>query len=153
MQGVYLVAAELTDQGFIVSLTSRNAFGADLLVTDQRCKKTWSVQVKTTRQTRSFWLVGEHARNIKSPTHVYVFVNLKDKSQRPEYHVVPSEFVATNTKEDKGKTNENVTWYYLDRSDAKPYLEGWTEVFGNPCPAPESEPDYNQIQSETLPVG
>ncbi len=127
MYGVYLVAAELTSLGFIVSLTSRNAFGADLLVTDQLCRKSWSVQVKTTALTRSFWPVGERARNIKCPTHVYVFVNLKEKGCLPEYHVVPSKFVAKKTYEYKTK---GATWYSLDRSDAKPFLEGWTKVFG-----------------------
>ena len=48
MLGVYLTAAELSRLGFIVSPTSRSAFGADLLVPDQHCRKTWSVQVKTT---------------------------------------------------------------------------------------------------------
>jgi acyl-CoA hydrolase len=126
MQGVYLVAAELTSLGFIVSLTSRSAFGADLLVTDQLCRKSWSVQVKTTTVTMSVWHVGEHARKIKSPTHVYVFVKLKEKD-RPEYYVVPSEFVAKKTYEFNTK---NATWYSFDRSDAKPFLEGWTKVFG-----------------------
>jgi hypothetical protein len=70
MQGVYLVAAELTYRGFIVSITSRNAFGADLLVTDQQCRQAWSVQVKTNHQAMSFWLVSKHARNIKSATHI-----------------------------------------------------------------------------------
>ena len=46
MIGAYLVAAELSKQGFIVSPTSRSAAGADLLVTDQACLKAWSVQVK-----------------------------------------------------------------------------------------------------------
>jgi hypothetical protein len=45
--GVYLVAAELSRRNFIVSITSRGAAGADLLVTGQQCKKAWSVQVKT----------------------------------------------------------------------------------------------------------
>jgi hypothetical protein len=35
MQGVHLVAVELTRRGFVASPTSRGAFGADLLVTDQ----------------------------------------------------------------------------------------------------------------------
>lgn len=47
MHGVYLVAAELTRRGLIVSPTLRNALAADLLATDQDCKMTWSVQVKT----------------------------------------------------------------------------------------------------------
>ena len=54
MLGVYLTAAELTNSGFIVSPTSRSALGADLLVTDQRCRMAWSVQVKTQRRQRTF---------------------------------------------------------------------------------------------------
>ena len=77
MLGVYLTAAELTSRGFIVSPTSRSALGADLLVTDQRCQKAWSVQVKTQRQAANYWLVGSHAREINSPTHIYVFINLR----------------------------------------------------------------------------
>ena len=43
MRGVYLVAAELVARGFIVSVTSRGAAGADLLVTDHTCARAWSV--------------------------------------------------------------------------------------------------------------
>jgi hypothetical protein len=53
MLGVYLVAAELSRLGFIVSPTSRSAAGADLLVTDQECQKAWSVQVKTNKNIAS----------------------------------------------------------------------------------------------------
>lgn len=48
MLGVYLTAVELTKLGFIVSPTSRSAFGADLLVTDAGCRKAWSLQSKQT---------------------------------------------------------------------------------------------------------
>jgi hypothetical protein len=47
MQGVLLVAAELSGRGLIVSPTSRSAKGADLLITSQECQKAWSVQVTT----------------------------------------------------------------------------------------------------------
>lgn len=126
MQGVYLVAAELTHLGFIVSPTSRSAFGADLLVTDQHCSRAFSVQVKTNSQRMSFWLVGRHAKELKSPTHIYVLVTLKG-NERPEFHVVTSEFLAENVYEDKSK---NGTWYSFDRSSLpKRDSEGW-ECFG-----------------------
>src|SRR5215208_4312133 len=51
MLGVYMVAAELSRLGFIVSPTSRSARGADLLVTNQTCTRTISVQVKTNAST------------------------------------------------------------------------------------------------------
>jgi hypothetical protein len=95
MLGVYLTAAELTARGFIVSLTSRNAKGADLLVTDQRCQNAWSVQVKTNGKPAKFWLVSASAEELKSDSHIYVFDNLKG-DQRPDYHVVRSKVVAKN---------------------------------------------------------
>jgi hypothetical protein len=52
----YLTAVELVKLGFIVSPTSRSAMGADLLVTNRLCSKTWSVQVK--HRTDQFY---EHA--------------------------------------------------------------------------------------------
>jgi len=66
MLGVHLTAVELVKLGFIVSPTSRSAIGADLLATDQRCKKAWSVQVKTNAGTPNFWLVGAHTGEINS---------------------------------------------------------------------------------------
>ncbi len=79
MRGLYLTAAELARLGFVVSVTSRSARGADLLVTDQNCQRTWSVQVKTNGSTAKWWQVGPHARNVRSPSHVYVFVNIPKK--------------------------------------------------------------------------
>jgi hypothetical protein len=46
MLGVYLAAAELTQKGLVVSLTSRNARGVDLLATNQSYQKTWAIQAK-----------------------------------------------------------------------------------------------------------
>jgi hypothetical protein len=61
MRGVYLVAAELSRLGFIASPTSRSPIGADILVTDQACKNTFSVQVKTNARIFNFWLLTKKA--------------------------------------------------------------------------------------------
>src|SRR5262252_1995198 len=97
MRGVYLVAAELSRLGFIVSPTSRSARGADLLVTDQACQRAYSVQVKTNRKPSAFWLLNPDAKRMQSDTHIYVFVNIRGE-QRPEYYVVPSRVVAERMK-------------------------------------------------------
>jgi len=93
--GLYLVAVELTRRGLVVSPTSRSAFGADLLVTDQKCKRAWSVQVKTNAGRATFWLLNKHSREVKSDMHIYVLVNLGQKNPRqklspPDFYVVPS---------------------------------------------------------------
>ena len=128
MLGVHLVAAELSNLGFIVSPTSRSAAGADLLVTDQDCRKAWSVQVKTNKRAANFWLVGKHAARLVSPSHVYVFVNIR-QDKRPEYLVVPSAHVAEKVAHQTSATGSE--WYSFMRADRYSEGEGW-ELFGDP---------------------
>ena len=104
------------------------AFGADLLVTDQRCRKAWSVQVKTNRRAASFWLVNAHTGDSYSESHVYVFVNLKGES-RPDYFVVPSTVVARIHRVDPAKTGS--VWYSVHHRDMPDYAEAWVKVFGD----------------------
>jgi hypothetical protein len=123
MRGVYLVAAELSARGLIVSPTSRSAAGADLLVTDERCNKAFSVQVKTNAKPVGFWLVGLKALQVESRTHVYVLLNIQDRTGSHEFYIVPSAMVRRNTKEEK---RPHSTWYALYRRDIARYRDKWT---------------------------
>jgi hypothetical protein len=123
MRAVYLVAAELVGRGLIVSPTSRNAFGADLLVTNESCTRAYSVQVKANSQPASFWLLGEKAKRLASPTHFYVFVNFGAGGSDHEYYVVPSGVVKRRIHEDTAKTGS--TWYSFQRADAAKYKDAW----------------------------
>jgi hypothetical protein len=135
MLGVYLVAAELTSHEFIVSVTSRSAAGADLLVTTQDCQKVWTVQVKTNRSKASYWLLNEGCAKHASDTHIYVFVNLRGE-ERPEYLVAGSRFVVDNAYTETTKPGS--IWHSFDRSsclgqhagETKWQSEGWAAVFG-----------------------
>jgi hypothetical protein len=137
MQGVFHTTAELTHRGFVVSLTSRNAFGADLLVTDGQCQQSWSVQVKTNQSTAAnFWLLNAHTEKLKSKSHIYVFVALKG-NQRPSFLVVPSGIVAEHAEKGTSKSGE---WYWFNRDTKWDHKdEGWEECFGSPGPIPEPE--------------
>jgi len=73
MRGVYLVAAELSRLGLIASPTSRSAIGADILVTDQKCNRSFSVQVKTNAKTHMFWLVGKKLARF-NPYLIFMFL-------------------------------------------------------------------------------
>lgn len=141
MRGLYLVAAELSKRGFIVSPTSRSAQGADLLVTDPDCSRAFSVQVKSNSQTYSFWLMGEKNQRMRSRSFIYIFVNLRKDGV--EYFVVPSAVVADNIKVSQSSkkrteptdtvgaalakaTSEKVhTWYEFRYDTAKPYQDNW----------------------------
>ena len=127
MQGVYLVAAELSKRRFIASPTSRSVAGADLLVTDQTCQKAFSVQVKTNAKTFGCWLLTQRAKELRSPTHVYVFVNLRKGGSEIEYFIVPSRVVAENVYRSKSSTG--TVWYAISIEDVKRYRDKWS-VFG-----------------------
>jgi hypothetical protein len=137
MCGVYLVAAELSQLGFVASPTSRSALGADILVTDQACQRAFSIQVKTNAKAADFWLVGE--RTPVSDTHLYVFVNLKSRETgcRREYFVVPSSVVAERKVYSKHPKSE---FYSLYRKHILEFRDNWSS-FGNPqigiAPVPE----------------
>jgi hypothetical protein len=131
MRGVYLVAAELSRLGFIASPTSRSAIGADILATDQACLRTYSVQVKTNARTFGFWLLGEKARTMHSPSHIYVLVNIRSRKdgETIEYYVIPSEVVAAKMQSGISQTEAKTEWHQINMVDAKPYLNNW-EAFG-----------------------
>lgn len=124
MRGVYLVAAELSKLGFIASPTSRSAIGADVLVTDQKCKKAFSVQVKTNARVFGFWLIGKKARYAVSDSHIYVFVNLKNSKtgENIEYFVIPSREVAKRMHY-KGE------WPHIRRDVILKFKDRWA-IFG-----------------------
>jgi len=132
MQGVYLVAAELTRQGLVVSPTSRSAFGADLLVTDEKCKHAWSVQVKTNFGRPTFWLLNKHAHETKSNTHVYVLVNLGQKNQKrlpPDFYVVPSRILASRMRKTPPRGGTRTIFYSIFRDKILKFQNKW-ELFG-----------------------
>lgn len=124
MTGLYLVAAELSRQGFIVSPTSRSALTADLLITDPECKKTFAVQVKTNASTFNFWLVNPKTSKIISENLVYVFVNLRKSVT--EYFLVPSKLVADNVVVSKSSTTRKSVWYSVYLKDIAKFKDNWS---------------------------
>jgi hypothetical protein len=130
MQGVYITAAELTNVGLIVSPTSRSSYGADLLVTDEKCKKAWSVQVKTNHGRPTRWLLSKHSQATASPSHIYVLVNLcrhnptqAKRHPSPDFYVVPSRVIARFMHTTARK---RATFYSIHVSDIAKYKDRWS---------------------------
>jgi hypothetical protein len=122
MRGVYLVAAKLSELGFIVSPTLRNAAGADLLVTDQKCQRTFTVQVKTNTSSSSFFLIGKKVLETVSPTHVYVLADVrsaKDGELAAKFYVLPSKIL--------GKLgHHDGNWPHIKFNVIGKYLDDWS---------------------------
>jgi hypothetical protein len=126
MRGVYLVAAELCRAGLIASPTSRSAIGADILATDQACRKAYSIQVKTNARTFSFWLLNKKSKTLVSDTLMYVFVNTRTKKEPEliEYFVVPSKVVAqkmVSAVQGPKKTE----WNSISYANVKDFQDRW----------------------------
>src|SRR5713226_2271187 len=56
--GEYFVAAELSRQGYVASLTLRNTRGIDILASDPNATKSVGIQVKATQGPHTSWIVG-----------------------------------------------------------------------------------------------
>jgi hypothetical protein len=128
MTGLYLVAAELSKRGFIVSPTSRSAQTADLLVTDATCKNIYAVQVKSNARSFSFWLVNKTTSQIISDHLIYALVNLRRAG--PEFFLVPSKVLASKVKVTLPKETRKTTWYSVDQKAVSDFRDRW-DVFAS----------------------
>lgn len=119
-RAVYLVAAELSRRGLIASVTARNAKGADILVSDEGCQQSFSVQVKSSRR-RGHWLVGKGL--LYSKSHIFVFVYLPQNESKPEFYVVPS------LKVQRIQKDEDKKMPYVERAAMERYQDKWAGAF------------------------
>lgn len=102
--GEYLVAGELSRRGYIASITLRNTRGIDILVSNADATRQIGIQVKARQGHRPEWVLNEKAESFASETLFYVFVNLKDLTERPDFYIVPSKVVADFVR------NDHRTW-------------------------------------------
>ena len=120
MTGVFLAAAELSKRGFIVTTTSRNAKGIDLLISNESGSVVYSIQVKTNTRTFAFWLTGDPGNLIASEHLYYILINIK--KQEIDYYIVPSQIIKDNTITEK---RPNSTFYSININAVERYKNGW----------------------------
>lgn len=97
--GEYFVAAELSRRGYIASISLRNTRGIDVLATNGDASRSVTIQCKTNQLSRPGWILDVKCETFASEDHFYVFVILGGPLERPRFHVVPSEIVATRVRE------------------------------------------------------
>jgi Holliday junction resolvase len=121
MRGVFLVAAELAERGFIVSPTSRSARGVDLLATNFDGAKTFAIEVKSASRS-TFWIVGKDAGKQASRNNVWVFVKFGKEKERSRFFVVPSRHL-------RRFVNPGKTMPFVKRNAILKYEDRWS-AFG-----------------------
>ncbi len=100
VSGEYFVAAELSRRGYMCSITLKNTKGIDVLVSNENSKKLVGVQVKTNNSNRKAWVLNKKAEELSEDNFIYVFTNLKELDQLPDYYIVPSQIVAKYVKKE-----------------------------------------------------
>jgi hypothetical protein len=96
--GEYFVAAELSRQGYVASLTLRNTRGIDILASNLDATRSVGIQVKTNSGSKPHWLLSQKAEIDIAENLYYVFVNLNGVD-RAEYYIVPRAEVAKSVRE------------------------------------------------------
>ena len=92
--GEYFVAAELSQRGYVASITLRNTKGIDILVSTEDGSNAKAIQVKSSTGPNRSWIVSQKAENDFNDNLFYIFVNLKETNERADYYIVPSKIVA-----------------------------------------------------------
>jgi hypothetical protein len=70
VSGEYFIAAELSRQGYIASITLKNTRGIDILVTNAAAKRSVAIQVKTSRRERDAWVLGDKDEDFYAKTFI-----------------------------------------------------------------------------------
>jgi len=127
--GVYFVAGELSRLGYVTLTTTRNTKGPDIIVSNHDFSKTVNIEVKTRKEKQRIWPIGKPKRCGKM---FYVFVALGRNKERPEYYVVPYDYVFGRYEgwqsRNKSKNRWNSFNFTFKKGDAEKYKDKWTQL-------------------------
>jgi len=132
--GQYFVCAELSKRGWLASITLTNAQNIDILAHHVQTKKNVAIQVKTTSGAHAKWILTSRNEQWSEPNVFFVLVRLGRESERPIFHIVPSEVVREfvysshrewlkGTKKDGSPRKDSQIRNFLDYEGM--YQENW----------------------------
>ncbi len=115
--GEYFVAGELSRRGFMASVTLRNNDSIDIHASKLSNNKIFAIQVKTNQYGGRSWPLSKKAELLKSDNLFYIFVALKGLTERPEYFIVSSEYIADSLK------NGHAIWLATPGKKGQPHRD------------------------------
>jgi hypothetical protein len=95
--GQFYVAAELSQRGFLATLTNKNAETIDILAARPDAGKAIKIQVKTSQGSKKKWLLRKKDETLRGDGFFYVFVSMNAVGIRPDFYVVPADIIAVKT--------------------------------------------------------
>lgn len=94
--GEYFVAAELSLQGWLATVTIKNAPGTDVLAQRVLTGQVVAIQTKTASFGNQFQLNAKAEMPATTENEWFVFVKLHEELTRPTFYVVPKDVVAAS---------------------------------------------------------
>lgn len=132
LAGEHLVAGQLFLRGYVATMTLKNYPGVDLFVLNPKTSKQTSVQVKSKRGGKLFY-VPENVDEIETP-FVFVYFRFERGADLPsniEYYIMPAHDVASISKklrDDYIREHPHVKKEQprmIDVASLAPYLNRW----------------------------
>ena len=103
--GEHFVAGELSKRGWIVGLTAKNTAQVDLLAKKPSSRSAIAIQVKSrTTAYRLAWRTGPP--DGPDDADFYVFVDLGETDEAPQFWIVAAEEVATLRRSEQIRTKD-----------------------------------------------
>ena len=135
--GEYFVAAELSRQGYVASLTLRNTKGIDILASNSDATRSVGIQVKTNKGTAPSWMMTSKIEDQDLADNLFfVFVRLND-GNAPSYHVASCAAVVEYAREShrkwlrtpgrKGQSHNDTSMRKFDDPEGE-YLDCWSSL-------------------------
>ena len=145
LAGEFLVLAQLTQRGYVATITLGNTKGVDILVTNPDLNTLYKVEVKTTakkpRRERLFgeelfyiWAMSKKHEDIVDRRLIYCFVYLSEPNEMPKFFPVPSHEVAKYVRDQhqhwldtrvKPVKNTTMRKFRIEVSDPNNYSTNW----------------------------
>tara|TARA_Y100001935_G_C16975790_1_gene346321 strand:- start:61 stop:420 length:360 start_codon:yes stop_codon:yes gene_type:complete len=76
----------------------RNTKGIDIVASKEDGSKTINIQVKTSSKNTIGWMLNKKAETMSDKNMFYIFVRLNELDERPQFHIVPTSYVANKVK-------------------------------------------------------
>jgi hypothetical protein len=152
--GEYHVAAELSRRGWLATVTIKNSPGTDVLAQKlEPPSRLVAIQTKTTSKGNARYLLKDSEERLSDRLDEwFVFVALREITERPDFYVVPRNVVACRLYSDYqnwihspgrgGRQRNPTTTRDLDVVQIVGYRERWDLLDQPTTAAPFPRPDW-----------
>jgi len=164
--GEYHVAAQLSQRGWLATITIKNSPGTDVLAQHVETGVLVAIQTKTTEYASQGWILGVKDETPTARTDSwYVLVGMNGETARPDFYVVPRNHVSAHlyvghqywlqTPGKGGKVHQDSGMRNIYPPEVQPYKEDWAALLQPTTARQYALPDHflKHVGAIGLPVG